>query len=399
MPFRLPYNGTGYVITPTLGNTLLFNKLKIESDAVNLIAQDNAFIYIYSQAGSTASARELSLIFDSANTPLVNVYVGGGSIQPLGSVASLFGSTIVQGKLTFEVDYNNATVSLALNDVPIPGSPFNITVGTKRNNGLLFRLGGRSISGLSGTVGTSSLFRVGNKLGDTRVYVNDVLTRSYVSDGAGATWEETTNNLNGTLTGFADPVVWESYGAPVVTPIAFTGTIPAQSFTDGQSVSVNFATFFSGTETPFTFANVGTDLAGSGLTLSSAGVLSGTATTSTITNVQVRGIDSASNVADSNTFSVTVTAAASVPAVTLTIGPLKNNTADAGLIADTTVAHITLYDSTTGALVLRFNSPVTNASGLVTLSDETGTLVEDTEYDYNVVLTTGERIMPRGTTV
>lgn len=106
------------------------------------------------------------------------------------------------------------------------------------------------------------------------------------------------------------------------TPIAFTGTIPTQTFTNGDAVSVNLATYFSGTQTPFTFANTGASLSGTGLSISSAGVLTGTATTGSVTGVIVTGTDADTDTASSNAFNVTVADAGSPPAGTFTVGTI-----------------------------------------------------------------------------
>lgn len=125
---------------------------------------------------------------------------------------------------------------------------------------------------------------------------------------------------DGTLVGFqAEP--WVSDG-PVVTPITFSGTIPTQSFTNGEIVSEDLSIYFGGTETPFTFANTGTALTGSGLTLSSAGLLSGTYTGTPITGVIVTGTDTATNTASSNAFNIETAAAPQVPQGTITIGTI-----------------------------------------------------------------------------
>jgi len=173
-----------------------------------------------------------------------------------------------------------------------------------------------------------------------------------------------------------------------VVPIAFTGTIPTQSFTNGQVVSVDLSTYFSGTETPFAFANTGIALIGSGLTLSSAGLLSGTYNGTSITGVIVTGTDTALNTAASNAFNIETTAAYSITCdtvtdahsagdVTLTYAaagtaaitsePLKDNTNT--LLANQALDYVAIYDNATGALVLRVTGISTNASGVFTVSD------------------------------
>lgn len=110
---------------------------------------------------------------------------------------------------------------------------------------------------------------------------------------------------------------------PVVTPISFEGTIPNQSFTNGQIVNVDLSGYFTGSETPFTYAVTAGSLTGTGLTLSSAGVLSGTAAEATQGGIVITGTDAGTNTAASNSFSVTVSAeAALTPQGTVTIGTI-----------------------------------------------------------------------------
>lgn len=107
------------------------------------------------------------------------------------------------------------------------------------------------------------------------------------------------------------------------TPIGFTGTIPNQTFTNGDAVNVDLSTYFSGTQTPFTFANTGTSLSGTGLSISSAGALTGTATTGSVTGVIVTGTDADTDTASSNAFNVTVNASATPVSFTGTVPTLS----------------------------------------------------------------------------
>ena len=96
------------------------------------------------------------------------------------------------------------------------------------------------------------------------------------------------------------------------TPISFAGTVPTANFTIGTAGSVNLASYFSGSLTPFTFALDGASAAlPSGVTLSSAGLLSwsGSGTAGTTTGVIVQGTDTGTNTADTNAFSIAIAAA------------------------------------------------------------------------------------------
>ena len=90
--------------------------------------------------------------------------------------------------------------------------------------------------------------------------------------------------------------------------------------------------------------------------------------------------------------SITVTNPAADPI--FTSGILHDNTKTP--LANTTLLHATLYDPSTGALVLRVNSPTTNAQGQVVIQN--AALSAATDYDFNCETVDGQRIMPRGTT-
>lgn len=203
---------------------------------------------------------------------------------------------------------------------------------------------------------------------------------------------ETANNVNGVFSPqwLAVPPNFVA-DAPVVTAISFAGAIPNFTFTVGDIVSVNLTTGrFSGTETPFTFVNTGTLLTGTGLTISSAGLLSGTATVGSSAAVVITGTDAALNTAVSNAFSVTVNEAgagvssdisinwpmfavsaeqesASPALPTFTSEPLKSNTGD--LLANEPLDYVSFYNSSDGSLVLRLTGISTNASGVFSASN------------------------------
>lgn len=109
---------------------------------------------------------------------------------------------------------------------------------------------------------------------------------------------------------------WAIYDAKSAgsTPIAFTGTIPTQTFTDGDSVDVDLSGYWSGTETPFSASSVGASFAALGLSINSSTFhLTGTAVEGEVTGCQIRGTDATPDTADSNTFTITVNAANSAP--------------------------------------------------------------------------------------
>jgi hypothetical protein len=118
--------------------------------------------------------------------------------------------------------------------------------------------------------------------------------------------------LTRTGTGFgtdgSDPL---PYSSSSTTPISFSGTITDQTGSQGAAFSLDTKPYFTGTATPFTYSLQSGTLP-AGLTLAS-GVISGTPTTvETQTGIVIRGTDTASNIADSNAFSIDISAAAVV---------------------------------------------------------------------------------------
>jgi hypothetical protein len=148
--------------------------------------------------------------------------------------------------------------------------------------------------------------------------------------------------------------------ASATTPVSFSGTVPTQNLTQDSAMSaLDLSTYFSGTETPFTYA-VQTGTLPAGLSLnSSTGVISGTPTATGTSSIVVRATDDATDTADTNSFDIVV-AAASVPTVTVT-DVLKNNTgtvraSETGIVAS-------VLNATTLASVHEATGLTTDASG------------------------------------
>lgn len=95
---------------------------------------------------------------------------------------------------------------------------------------------------------------------------------------------------------------------PVNTPVAFTGTIANQTIGTGAAFTLNVSTNFTGNLTPFTYSVLSGTLP-TGVTLNtSTGVLSGTPTVAGTSNIVIRSTDTASNTAQTNSFSIIVSA-------------------------------------------------------------------------------------------
>lgn len=146
-------------------------------------------------------------------------------------------------------------------------------------------------------------------------------------------------------------------------PPSFDGpSIAAISATEGIALSaLDVSSRFSDAESALTFSAVGSWPAG--VTVSSAGVISGTPTTAgTYSGLQVRATDAGSLTADSNTFSITVAAAAPPSTITVT-EPLKNNTGT--LLANVSGVRVAVLEAATLAGVFETSGLTTSASGLL----------------------------------
>lgn len=136
---------------------------------------------------------------------------------------------------------------------------------------------------------------------------------------------------------------------------------------------------------------VGETSVGGGTNASAAGVtLTGTAT---ITAGTATGGSVGSAPGATLTGTATITAGTATGggggAGTLTTRPQKNNTGT--VMANETGAEVYIWNSTTGALVLRKTGVTLDAAGVATVTD--AAIVSGTSYLYEVVLTGGRRRM------
>lgn len=178
-------------------------------------------------------------------------------------------------------------------------------------------------------------------------------------------------------------------------PVTFAGPVPAQTAQVGVPFSIDLSQYFSGTRAPFTYALQAGSLAGSGLALSGS-TISGTPSTATaLTGIVVRATDAGPSTADTNTFSITITAASVAPAITTqpaSLTRIEGQTAAFTVAASGTSplsyqwrrggVNITGANSasyTTGVLALSdsgaaFTCVVTNSAGSATSNDATLTV-------------------------
>lgn len=340
------------------------------------------------QKVSSGGARRLLLV-DFLNRPeSLNRCLVGNDLAGNNSSISINNSTTIEVRV-----FNQATRTITISPA-LPTGEFTLEVFKNASNTFTVNVDGVQVGSTNVSGGEISALdryqyigQCGNKLRlDATTKRMIVLDDEYLNTASGnqSTWGD------GTLNGIPS-TNWQEYGAGS-TPISFAGNIANQTFTAGDVVDVDLATGnYSGTETPFSFALTSGSLAGTSLTLSSAGVLSGTATEASVTGLVITGTDAESDTAASNSFSVTVNAvppgnsataeftmpqfAVAVSAETsapttdavLTSEPLKDNTGT--LLANQALDYVAIYDSTTGELVLRVTGLSTNASGVFSVEN------------------------------
>lgn len=227
-----------------------------------------------------------------------------------------------------------------------------------------------------------------------------VLETEYINlgDNTATTWGD------GTLNSLTPPGCWTFFDAGSTTPISFTGNIADQTFTADQSVNLDLSGNWEGSQTPFTFTLSAGSLAGTGLTLSSAGVLSGTATEATQTGLVITGTDADTNTAVSNSFNITVNAAptghnvsinTTLPALTsalsmtfaassvgtITISDWANNTGAA--LPDLTGITVNVRSLADGSTVYRTTTATTNAGSDCVVSD--AAIIAGTQYEVSAI--------------
>lgn len=168
------------------------------------------------------------------------------------------------------------------------------------------------------------------------------------------------------------------------TAISFSGTVPTQNLTqDSAMSSLDLSTYFSGTETPFSYA-VQTGTLPAGLSLNaSTGVISGTPTAAGTASIVVRATDDATDTADTNSFDIVV--ASAVATVTVT-DPLKNNTGT--VLASETGVKAAVLDATTLESVYEVTGLTTNGSGVLEAISNAA-LTASTSYHVAIKLSDG----------
>ncbi len=166
---------------------------------------------------------------------------------------------------------------------------------------------------------------------------------------------------------------------PTVTPVAFSGTVPTLNGTEGVPFSESVASYFSGTETPFSYALHAGDLTGSGLSLNtSTGEISGLdPVEGSYTGLVIRATDTADDTADTNDFDIVIAAAA--------VDPPEDAPANVQAVAQGQTQIDVTWEAVTGATgyEVEVDSGTPVDVGNVLLYEHTG-LTADTQYNYRI---------------
>jgi hypothetical protein len=239
MAYALQMNGSMYTAAPTLGNILTLSTLRlVVSDFKYPANQDGS---LFSQGSSTAADREVHAFVNNGN---FQVYIGG-TANIFGSYTSIFGSADLSGELDVTIDIASSTFTMVVGGTTYLDG-VSITVGSNRVNGELFRLGARSNSA---TPDSSGAFFApsGTRFGDTSIYLDGVLSRTYVSPASGTNWPDTTNSQDATVYGNASPT-WEDVDSlESITITSPTNLKGFGNFLDGSNTSVTVALTYEGT--------------------------------------------------------------------------------------------------------------------------------------------------------
>jgi hypothetical protein len=226
--------GNAYATSPTLGYLLNLNTIRCESDSVYL-PMNSPSGYIWGQAASNSSDREFGVFFYSGS-PSIRLIIGSETTTDAlteAEVIAEYGSNVITGTFAFEVDMSTGGYAFYHNGVSFKTG--TASLGNNFNSGTNFNIGARSGSNTSGDTSGGFIAPALWKIGNTRIYLDGVLTRNFVSDGVGSTWEEIENNQNALLQGFpTDGTQWEIYG-----PINSVNSVNVEQSNESSTTTVN----------------------------------------------------------------------------------------------------------------------------------------------------------------
>lgn len=226
-------NALSAITSATLGD-LTGSKVRVTQKDVIWDTTDSGG-YLFSQSGATD--REFGLFSIGGN---LNIFSGGEQTQIMtaAQIASFFGSSTILGLIDFELDLPTGDFTFKVNDTPVVSGTAD--TGTSRIDGVLFRIGARS---LTDTSATTSAFIVpsGTKIGDTDVYIDDTLVRSYAMPITGTNVPESVSSAVGTLQdGTGGGADWEAAPTGVVAPVLS----PIYAINKSQSSAMTFTGVF-----------------------------------------------------------------------------------------------------------------------------------------------------------
>ena len=186
-------------------------------------------------------------------------------------------------------------------------------------------------------------------------------TDSAIPDAGVVGFRNDINWRNPKLDYFAVGTGGDAAPSPSSGPVAvnFVGPIPDQTTLRDAAYSLNVASYFGGTATPFTYSVLAGTLP-AGLSLS-GGTISGTPTVlGTSSGIVIRATDQDSATADSNAFAITINSGTP----TLVISePLKNNTGT--LRANQTGVRVAVLQSADLVSVYEASALTTDAAGVL----------------------------------
>lgn len=205
------FGGAGWFTAPTLGNLLTANKLRIVSKKMR-IPTAGGFLFSQCAAGSN---REFGILMNGGALNYVYGSTTERVILTSSELTAIFGAAPHSCDL-FDVifDTTDNTVKLYVNGTL--QKTVILVKGASRLDGVLFRLGARSDNDTPSSTGGGFVTPSGSWIGDTDIYINDVLVRRYTMPSTGNTVPESvaSNILTQRGTWPADDAEWGSYVDP-----------------------------------------------------------------------------------------------------------------------------------------------------------------------------------------
>lgn len=187
--YRWIPDGDSYMTMPTLGN-LLGKKIRIviEGFSFNNAAMTNC--YVFSQAGNSAGTREFGLFFNNADGDVEIFYGGQSNVMLTDDRQTFFGNasgSVESVLFDFEIDTATGDWRQLIDGEQRSSGSVTLT-GTGRIDGMLARIGARGTSDVPTNTG-GSFFMAANsfRIGNTKIYIDDVLARDLVMPGGVAT--------------------------------------------------------------------------------------------------------------------------------------------------------------------------------------------------------------------